>query len=175
MKWMSPELFDPGETSSTSGKKKPTKESDCYALGMTAYEVLSGKVPFASHSNLTTMQKVLNGKRPGRPKGMERAWFTVDLWEMLKQSWATQPTDRPKIEAMLELFVQGSNTWELPPPQVEEEDSAGAWEDVEMGDGIREGGGVESDEGPETDEDPGPDDPETDVEVPAKVTGKDRT
>lgn len=157
MRWMSPELFDPEETSSKSSKKKPTKESDCYALGMTTYEVLSGKVPFACHSNLTTMQKVLKGKRPGRPTGMERAWFTDDLWGMLKLSWATQPTNRPTIGAMLECFVQGSNTWKLPSPQMVEEDSEEALEDVEMSGGFLEGEGVGSDEGPEADEDLGPD------------------
>ena len=38
--WMSPELINP----ESCGLKKirPTKESDCYALGMVVYEVLSG-------------------------------------------------------------------------------------------------------------------------------------
>ena len=35
-RWMSPELLDPR---SFCSKGRPTRESDCYALGMTIYEV----------------------------------------------------------------------------------------------------------------------------------------
>lgn len=35
-RWMSPELLDPRGFCS---KGRPTRESDCYALGMTIYEV----------------------------------------------------------------------------------------------------------------------------------------
>ena len=41
--WMSPELLDP--ESFGLKKSRLTKESDCYALGMMVYEVLSGRVP----------------------------------------------------------------------------------------------------------------------------------
>jgi serine/threonine protein kinase len=46
IKWMSPELLDPEKFGLK--KSRPTKESDCYALGMVVYEVLSGQTPFAS-------------------------------------------------------------------------------------------------------------------------------
>lgn len=36
--WMSPELLDPGKFNSDP---RPTKESDCFALGMVIYEVCS--------------------------------------------------------------------------------------------------------------------------------------
>ena len=174
MRWMSPELIDPGETGPKSDKKKPTKESDCYALGMTTYEVLRGKIPFAGHRHFTAMQRILKGKRPGRPRGMKRAWFTDDLWGMLKLSWAMQPVDRPSIKAMLECFVRVSNTWRLPSLQVEDEDNMEVREGVEISGGIGEGEGVGSDEGPETDEDPeSGDDTETDVEVLGKIHGND--
>ena len=41
---MSPELFDPGEFGLKDGRQ--TKRSDCHALGMVIYEVLSGQAPF---------------------------------------------------------------------------------------------------------------------------------
>jgi len=36
-RWMSPELLDPGMFGLDNGR--PTKQSDCYALGMVIYEV----------------------------------------------------------------------------------------------------------------------------------------
>ena len=36
LRWMSPELLDPPRFSSDG---RPTRESDCYALGMVIYEV----------------------------------------------------------------------------------------------------------------------------------------
>ena len=37
IRWMSPELLDPGRFEITDCR--PTKQSDCYALGMVIYEV----------------------------------------------------------------------------------------------------------------------------------------
>ena len=45
IQWMSPELLDPERFDLK--ETRPTKESDCYALGMVIYEVLSGQTPFA--------------------------------------------------------------------------------------------------------------------------------
>ena len=42
-RWMSPELLHPEQFGSDYGR--PTKESDCYALGMVIYEVLTGQPP----------------------------------------------------------------------------------------------------------------------------------
>ena len=147
---MSPELFDPGRFGLT--ESRPTKESDCYALGMVTLEVLSGQAPFAYHADLIVMQKVLGDARPGRPKGAKGAWFTDDLWEMLRRCWAARPGNRPSIEAVLECFVQVSRVWK-PPPQVSEDLETSAEMDE----------GVEAVEGAEMDDDGGMDeDGETD-------------
>ena len=68
-RWMSPELLDPDQFESSDGR--PTRESDCYALGMVIYEVLSGKVPFASLKEFIVMRKVLEGERPSMSEGVE--------------------------------------------------------------------------------------------------------
>ena len=39
-RWMSPELLYPEKFGGSDGR--PTKQSDCYALGMVVYEVLTG-------------------------------------------------------------------------------------------------------------------------------------
>ena len=104
---MSPEILNPELFGFEKGRA--TKASDCYALGMVALEVLTGQPPFPGVSELMVMQKVLNCEHPGRPEGL---WFTDGLWEILKQCWATQPKDRPSVEAVLECFVQASKIWQ---------------------------------------------------------------
>ena len=104
IQWMSPELLDPGKFGLKDSCS--TRESDCYALGMVIYEVLSGLTPFAGCRDGTVVLKVLDGERPGRPQGAEGARFTDALWEMLERCWNPQPHDRPSVEAVLE-FLEG--------------------------------------------------------------------
>ncbi|KAF9647762.1 kinase-like protein [Thelephora ganbajun] len=117
-RWMSPERLDPNQFGFEDSR--PTKESDCYALGMTILEVLSGQVPFTrDYNDLMVMKKVLEGEHPGRPQGAEGVWFTDDLWKMLKMCWLPQPKHRPTIEAVFECLKQVSTTWKPLPPRVD--------------------------------------------------------
>ena len=100
--WMSPELLDPGRFGLKDSRS--TRESDCYALGMVVYEVLSGRSPFAQCGTGTVIMKVLDGERPARPQGVEGARFTDVLWEMLERCWKPRPHDRPSVEAVLECL-----------------------------------------------------------------------
>ena len=109
LRWMSPELLDPGRYGAR--KARPTKESDCYALGMVVLEVLTGKSPFSRCNNLVVMKKILEGKRPDRPKGPEAVWFTNDLWITLEQCWLDTPMLRPSIEDVLKCLEQNLATW----------------------------------------------------------------
>ncbi|KAF9643686.1 kinase-like protein [Thelephora ganbajun] len=65
--WMSPELLDPESFGLT--ERRPTRESDCYALGTVIYEILSGQVPFATYSSFGILTKIVRGERPARPQG----------------------------------------------------------------------------------------------------------
>ena len=102
--WMSPELHDPDRFGMKDGR--PTKESDCYALGMVIYEVLSGHVPFPKCTAPIVIRKVMEGERPGRPQGTRGAWFTDDLWRMLELCWKPQPDDRPGPGAILQCLEE---------------------------------------------------------------------
>jgi serine/threonine protein kinase len=97
--WMSPELFYPRKF----GFKHscPTKESDCYALGMVMYEVLSGQIPFATYRPSALVVKIMKGKRPGRPHGKEGELFTDEIWGTLECCWEHQPRDRISASAVL--------------------------------------------------------------------------
>ena len=117
---MSPELLDPERFGFKDSQ--PTKESDCYALGMVVYEVLSSQAPFTQLKDYMVTLKVTNGERPARPGGVEGTWFTDDLWETLKLCWATGPEIRPNIEAVLERLGLVSRAWKPPPPPQADED-----------------------------------------------------
>ena len=90
---MSPELFD----LETQGHR-PTKRSDCYALGMVIYKVLSGNKPFYGFADWVTYGKVFRGDRPERPQGVKGIWLTDEVWGVLGLCWTPQPENHPSIE-----------------------------------------------------------------------------
>jgi len=109
---MSPELLDPDHFGFKDSQ--PTKESDCYALGMVIYEVLGRQAPFTPYKDFIVIRKVIEGERPGRPQGAKGVWFMDDLWGMLEQCWSPQPKDRPTITAVLECLELVSAAWQPP-------------------------------------------------------------
>ena len=117
-RWMSPELLHPQKFG--FDQSRPTKKSDCYALGMVILEVLSDEAPFARDRDIVVMQKVMAGERPGRPK---RAWFTDDLWRTMEQCWLPQPTNRTTVEAVLRCLKQVSKTQRSLPPIADDPDT----------------------------------------------------
>ena len=110
---MSPDRFN-------LDSSRPTRESDCYALGMVIYEVLSGKAPFSPLGDVNVMLKVIEGGHPERPGGVEGTWFSDGLWKMLGFCWSTQPKDRPSVDAVLDSLKQVLGTWNPPPQRVNE-------------------------------------------------------
>ena len=105
LRWMSPERLDPARFGLRGDGQ--TKESDCYALGMTIYEVLSGHPPFHSLHNLGVMKMIIEGGRPKRPN---KAWFTDGVWEVLERCWKQEPSERINVKSVLSFLE------EAPPP-----------------------------------------------------------
>ena len=99
IQWMSPELLKPDGFGLEN--RDPTTKSDCFALGMVIYEVLSGHVPFASSPPFVVPALILRGDRPERPEGSEGRWLTDEIWTILQLCWAEQPGDRPSAEDVL--------------------------------------------------------------------------
>lgn len=102
IRWMSPELLLPEAFAMKDSR--PTKGSDCYALGMVIYEVLSGRLPFSRCNETAVIFKVLQGECPRRPRGTEGTWFTTNLWEMLGRCWKPPPDERPGLDAVLQCL-----------------------------------------------------------------------
>lgn len=95
--WMSPELLDP--EGFNLERSRPTRESDCYALGMLMYEVLSEQAPFAPSK--VPVLKILRGDRPERPQGERGVLFTDDIWSVLELCWKHQPSERISARSAL--------------------------------------------------------------------------
>lgn len=110
VRWMSPELLDPGKFGLK--ESRPTKESDCYALGMVIYEVLSGQKPFAQGKGHAVIRMVMDGERPRRPRGKGGRLFTDGIWNMAQLCWKPQPEDRTNAKAVLLNLEEG-----LPSPR----------------------------------------------------------
>lgn len=111
---MSPELLHPKKFGLKDSR--PTKESDCYALGMVIYEVLSGRAPFGRCNGPAIILNIMEGERPTRPQGTRAAWFTDDLWNMLEQCWKHQPHDRPNLETLLRCLEGVTRSSRSPSP-----------------------------------------------------------
>ena len=107
VQWMSPELIDPERFGLT--ESHPTKEADCYALGMVIYEVLSGQTPFAPSKPPFVILKVLEGHHPERPQGKAGAPFTDDLWTVLGLCWKHKPDERTSSKVVLQCLERASS------------------------------------------------------------------
>lgn len=107
VRWMSPELISPEQFGLE--KSSPTKCSDCYALGMVIYEIVSGNLPFHEHAKPAVYVKVVKGERPSRGSK-----FTDSLWAVLEWCWASEPSDRPSIDVVLQHLEMVSSLSELP-------------------------------------------------------------
>jgi len=128
IRWMSPELLDPGLFELEDSR--PTKESDCYALGMVVYEVLSGWAPFAGDNHAVAIRKIMTDERPGRPRGRRGAWFTDALWETLELCWKPQPHDRPSLKALIQSLEGATPSPWSPPTSTTNEDAVTGIDDL---------------------------------------------
>jgi len=126
-RWMSPELLDADRFGSDG---LPSRESDCYALGMTVYEVsafarsgalsltylqvLSGLLPFDRLRSPVVACAILRGERPGQPLNASSLGFTCTLWGLLRSCWSESASARPTARQLLDYLRPASHTW-VPP------------------------------------------------------------
>ena len=130
LRWMSPELLAP-DLFDLKGSR-PTEKSDCYALGMVIYEVLTGEAPFSYWDGLIVLLKILKGERPVRFQGLPDS-----IWEMLEHCWEPQPKNRPSLDAVLYCLRDVAQQWILPSISLRALDiDTGVDEDMETVKGI---------------------------------------
>ena len=111
---MSPELLDPEKFGLKKGH--PTKESDCYALGMVIYEVLSGRTPFFPCKNPLIVWKILQGEYPKIPQGEGGTLFTDTIRRTLDHCWKREPSERMTAEGILRGLEGDPSVFSMQPP-----------------------------------------------------------
>ena len=128
IRWMSPELLD----SPPGSNGRPTRESDCYALGMVIYEVswlcssqvvllihpfqvLTGLLPFHNLHLYTPVLAILRGERPEKPLDAEPLGLSDALWGLVRSCWSESSSTRPTARRLLDCLSVASLTW-VPPP-----------------------------------------------------------
>jgi len=110
-RWMSPELLDPERFG--HGDSRPTKQSDCYGLGMVVYEVLCGKPPYWDITNRAALLNTITmGGRPKKPEAAESLGLTDDLWRIVRQCWLVDPNSRPDVRTILSHLNHATWSWE---------------------------------------------------------------
>ena len=113
-RWCAPEVL--------TGEECASKESDIFSFGMVIIEVgcdqfvlrqrpyplmkvFTGKAPFAGSAAPTVVLGIMGGKRPERPN---HASFTDNLWNLTRKCLEQAPSDRPKVEQVLEALRKSS-------------------------------------------------------------------
>ena len=101
---MSPELLHPTRFGLEKGV--PSKEADIYALGMTAYQVLTGQWPFYPKREMEIMLAVISCERPPKPENAEEIGMTETMWKLITECWREDRTKRPDISQILRKFYE---------------------------------------------------------------------
>ncbi|EJD08301.1 kinase-like protein [Fomitiporia mediterranea MF3/22] len=98
-RWMSPELLLPTRDQTT----KHTKESDVWAFGMTAYELLAKKRPYHSlQLDAQVILAIVHGQRPEQPQNLvECPMHYQKAWQICEECWSRDPNVRPKMATVL--------------------------------------------------------------------------
>ncbi|KAF9643694.1 kinase-like protein [Thelephora ganbajun] len=112
-RWMSPELLDPERLGIPQPENnRPTKQSDCYALGMVIYEVLCGHHPYIEiQSDVLVINAIMEGVRPEKPEGETHLGFTEKLWRIIESCWLEDRSVRPSVDDIVPCLNDAAAHW----------------------------------------------------------------
>ncbi|EMD36220.1 hypothetical protein CERSUDRAFT_115163 [Gelatoporia subvermispora B] len=99
-RWIAPEVLDPEAFGLL--KAQLTRKSDMYSLGMVAWEIFTGLLPFHDVKFEGAIYgRILKGIRPQRATAATLLGLTDDIWDLMKQCWKAIPETRPDISDIL--------------------------------------------------------------------------
>jgi len=131
-RWMSPELLDPERFGMPESEgNRPTRQSDCYALGMVIYEVGARVSEFVIVNNLLTKAQVLcghhpyveflsdilavhaitEGVRPNKPEAAKQLGFNDELWRTVELCWLEDRNAQPSVRDILSCLNDAAAFW----------------------------------------------------------------
>jgi len=97
-RWMAPELLDVYE----DDIPLVTVATDIYSFAMTTIQIISQRIPFwYILVDASVVVYVVSG---GRPKRAAYQQINDDIWSMLEESWSTEPSRRPSMDAIVCFF-----------------------------------------------------------------------
>lgn len=103
--WMAPELFEE--------KGSHTKKSDIYSFGLTLWEIVSRKRPFAEVKNVYAIPPlIIAGHREVIPESCP-----ASMADLIKSCWNTKPAERPTIQSVVETLDKMKNEEEILNPE----------------------------------------------------------
>ena len=86
-----------------------SRKWDVYSFGITIWEILSGQLPYARHTDFMVMNNVINGVRPFESYleivRDERGRLPY-IKAIMNKCWQEDPGDRPHFEGEQGLFNQ---------------------------------------------------------------------
>ncbi|KAG8903410.1 hypothetical protein FRB99_003340 [Tulasnella sp. 403] len=91
----SPEIWKGGRSS---------KESDVYAFGITAYEIITGEAHFTDYDISHIQDAVLRNERPARTSVIGYP----GLWNVMELCWLPNPEKRPDMDKVYQRLIQAA-------------------------------------------------------------------
>ncbi|KAF5331842.1 hypothetical protein D9611_008960 [Ephemerocybe angulata] len=105
-RYMPPEILNwKPAPDSTESKPMTTRESDVYAFGLIAFEVLSGRVVYHGKGDPTVYKHVSAGRHPAKEDCQNPD--IESFWPMLEKCWNKDPVKRPTIDKVIMKHLRG--------------------------------------------------------------------
>ncbi|KZT53897.1 kinase-like protein [Calocera cornea HHB12733] len=95
-RWTAPERLAPDQFDLSTSTARTTA-SDIFSFGMTAYEVISGKLPFDDRNNYHVIFAIVAGQRPTLPSDCNAV-----LGRLIEDCWRQRRVERPTASQVVD-------------------------------------------------------------------------